>query len=364
MQYIQFRLVWFDSLGAKSACTTLVKTPDVTVLIDPGVAVMQPSFPAPDSKKMEWAKEAEKKILHASKEADIIVISHYHYDHFTDFDERLYMGKIILAKDPNEYINDSQRKRAERFYDHLSRAFGRKRLDELMKPRKRKSYPDPMDDLPLARSRKYGDYEKRKKELLKRGERWFMKRAERWNQMNLIPEMKFKRCEVKFADGRRFRFGRTEIRFTKPQFHGIEYARVGWVISTTVKYKDEKLIHTSDLEGPVIEDQAQWIIDENPDVLIVDGPSTYLIPYMLNLINLRRAIENMCRIISETNAELIIYDHHLPREPRYRERVKEVYESARQEGKDVLTAAEYLGRKPVVLTWYRKQIHMRSRHHK
>ncbi|RLG02280.1 MAG: MBL fold metallo-hydrolase, partial [Thaumarchaeota archaeon] len=105
----------------------------------------------------------------------------------------------------------------------------------------------------------------------------------------------------------------------------------------------------SDLEGPVIEDQAQRIIEEDPNILIVDGPSTYLIPYMLNLINLRRAIENMCKIIKSVNSELIIYDHHLPREPKYRERVKEVYETAENEKKKVITTAEYLGKEPAVL---------------
>jgi len=360
MRYIEFKPIWFDSLGAKSACT-LVKTPDISILIDPGVAVMQPGFPAPEEMKVKWARRAERLIKRASREAEVIVISHYHYDHFTDFDERIYRGKLILAKDPNEYINDSQRKRAEKFYDHLSSKFGGKRLEEFMKPRREKTYPDPMEDLPLARSRRYGDYEERKRELLKLGERWFRKRVEKWNKTRLIPEMKFKRCEVRFVDGRSFKFGGTEIRFTKPQFHGIEYARVGWVIATTITYKDEKLIHTSDLEGPVIEDQAQWIIDENPDILIVDGPSTYLIPYMLNLINLRRAVENMCRIIRETDAELIIYDHHLPREPRYRERVREVYETAEREGKRVLTAAEYMNRKPAVLLYTKTSTRKTSR---
>jgi len=358
MKYIEFKPIWFDSLGAKSACI-LVRTPDTSILIDPGVAVMQPSFPAPEKMKVEWARRARRMIKRASKEAEVIVISHYHYDHFTDFDERIYQGKLILAKDPNEYINDSQRRRAEEFYDHLSTKFGGKKLEELMKPRKEKTYPDPMENLPLAKSKRYGEYEKRKKELLKLGEKWFRKRVEKWNKMQLIPEMKFKRCEVRFADGKSFRFGGTEIRFTKPQFHGIEYARVGWVVSTMITYKDEKLIHTSDLEGPVIEDQAQWIIDENPDILIVDGPSTYLIPYMLNLINLRRAVENMCRIVNQVDAELIIYDHHLPREPRYRERVKEVYEVAEKKNKRVLTAAEYMNKKPAVLL-YTKPEHAKT----
>ena len=74
---ITIKPVWFDSLGAKSSCT-LVKTPDVKILIDPGIAAMQPSFPAPAAKKREWRDKGREAIKRASKEADIIIISHYH----------------------------------------------------------------------------------------------------------------------------------------------------------------------------------------------------------------------------------------------------------------------------------------------
>ncbi|MCD6536242.1 MAG: MBL fold metallo-hydrolase [Thaumarchaeota archaeon] len=349
MKNIEFDLIWFDSLGAKSACT-LVKTPDIKVLIDPGAAEMQPGFPAPKSLKRKWLEEARKAIKDASRRADVIVISHYHYDHFTDFDRELYSGKTILAKDPNRYINGSQRKRAERFYSNLVKAFGKRDLEDFLEAPRRESYPDPLDDLPLARSRDYGDYSERKRELLELGKKWFRKRVEEWNKAPRIPELVFNDCKVKFADSRVFKRGNTLIKFSKPNFHGIEYARVGWVVSIEIIYENEKLIHTSDLEGPVIEDHAEEIIREKPSILIVDGPSTYLIPYMLNLINLQRAIENMKRIIKNTNPEVIIYDHHLPREPRYRERVKEVYETAEKEGREVITAAEYLGKEPVVLS--------------
>ena len=349
MKYIEFELVWFDSLGAKSACT-LVETPDASILIDPGAAEMQPGFPAPKELKRRWLREARSAILEASRKADIIVISHYHYDHFTDFDRRLYEGKTILAKDPNKYINSSQRKRAERFYSNLVKEFGKADLEDLLEEPQPEDYPDPLDDLPIARSRDYGEYSERKRELLELGRRWFRKRVEEWNRMPRIPELTLKNCRVKFADSKTFRRGNTLMKFSKPNFHGIEYARVGWVTSIEIIYEGERILHTSDLEGPVIEDQAEWIIREKPNILIVDGPSTYLIPYMLNLINLRRAIENMKKIIRSIDSELIIYDHHLPREPRYRERVKEVYETAKEEGKDVLTAAEYLGREPAVLT--------------
>jgi len=37
-------LIWFDSMGAKSSCI-LVDTPDIKILVDPGAAAMQPSYP-------------------------------------------------------------------------------------------------------------------------------------------------------------------------------------------------------------------------------------------------------------------------------------------------------------------------------
>ena len=154
---------------------------------------------------------------------------------------------------------------------------------------------------------------------------------------------------MRFADRKQFCFGETKIRFTKPLFHGIEFARVGWVIATVIEYEGKKFIHTSDLNGPIIEDYAEWLCKEKPDLLVLDGPATYMLGYMFNRINLNRAIENACKIIKETNAKLIIYDHHLPREKRFKERTSKLWQLVKKLNKNVSTAAEYLGKKPIVL---------------
>ena len=77
---------------------------------------------------------------------------------------------------------------------------------------------------------------------------------------------------------------------------------------------------------------------------------TYMLGYTLNLINFRRTLENVLRIIRETKTETIIYDHHLPREPKFRERTAEAWNLAEKLGKRMVTAAEFLGKKPVVLS--------------
>lgn len=100
---VRFKLVWFDSFGAKSSCT-LVETPDTVILIDPGVAIMHPSFPATVEEKALWKEKAREEIIKASREAEYIVISHYHWDHFLPNEFKIYEGKTLFTKNPNEYI--------------------------------------------------------------------------------------------------------------------------------------------------------------------------------------------------------------------------------------------------------------------
>ena len=346
--HISFKPIWFDSLGAKSSCT-LVRTPDVSVLIDPGVAVMHPGFPASYIDKIRWRNQGEMEIMKASEEAQVIVISHYHYDHYIPRELSIYEGKTLLVKNPNKYINDSQRSRAEEFYSNICERFGGIRLKSILGKSRAEKYPNPLNTIPLAREMDFGEYNKRRRELLEKGLELFKKRIEKWNKWPRIPEMEFEGIKIGFADGKRLRFGNTELRFTEPLFHGIEFSTLGWVFSTVIEHNGEKLIHSSDVNGPIIEDYAEWMIRENPDILILDGPMTYMFGYLLNRINLNRAIRNAVRIVEESDARLIIYDHHLVREAKFRERTKEVWEAAKKSGKKLITAAEFLGLTPKIL---------------
>lgn len=104
-----------DSLGVRSmAC--LVQTPDVKILIDPSAALAGERFGLKPSPQERIAlKRAREKIKKAAKNVDIIIISHYHWDHF-DPKARFYRGKKLFFKDPNKNINGTQRKRAADFF--------------------------------------------------------------------------------------------------------------------------------------------------------------------------------------------------------------------------------------------------------
>ncbi len=347
MNDISFNPLWADSLGAKTTCT-LVETPEVNVLIDPGVAVMQPSFPASDVKKSYWKSRSWLSIKEASRRADVMVISHYHYDHFTDFDEDLYSGKLLLVKNPNEFINNSQRERASKFFDNICQNFGGVRLEDLMEERSEKDYGDPLDEIPHARDMDFEEYNSRRDELIQKWLDLYWKRTKNWNSYEKIPELDFDNIKVEFPEGKEIEFGSTTLKFTHSIFHGIELSKTGWVFSTVVQRGNKSFVHSSDLQGPTVEDYADWIIDQDPDFLYLDGPATYLLGYMLNQTNLDRAVENISRIIEETSSKLILYDHHLTREKNFRERTEKVWKTADKSDTRVLTVAEYKNKTPVV----------------
>lgn len=347
---IEVRLIWFDSMGAKASCI-LVETPDLKILVDPGTAEMQPSYPLSSKEKWQLHENAFDAIKRAAREADTVFISHYHYDHHTLPEEtsQIYENKRLWIKDPNRWINHSQWERSRLFLSQLYESFEKKRFQRVLQSPKKIKIIDPLKSLPIASHKRYGDYQKRKDELLGKGRKWLEGLVALWGEGPWVKPFVAGRSEIRFVDGGSFKIGATTIRFTKPLFHGIEYGRVGWVIGMVLEYGEAKVLYTSDIQGPMIEDYAEWIIREDPDVLVVDGPTTYLFGFMLNRINLNRAIENVCRILKSINPRVIIYDHHLPRDIRYRERVAKIYRAAKDKKRKLMTAAEWFGQEPLIL---------------
>lgn len=339
---LKFLPIWADSMGAKSY-SFFIETPDLKILIDPGCAAMQPSYPMPDDEKRRYRQKVAELLKYFSMKADIIVVTHYHYDHHLRAGEapEVYIGKLNLFKNPNFYINESQHKRAREFFKTIALELGIQEC-EIFKDAEVREFSDPVEGL-RSKNVDFGDYNERRKELFEKGKKWLFKLFNIWRQERWIGEFKCCATEFKFVDGRSFQFGGTRLRFTPPLFHGIEYDRTGWVVGLIVEVEGAKLLYTSDLQGPQIEDYADWIVEENPDILIIDGPPTYLFGYMMNRINLERAIKNMKMILREISPSLIVYDHHLLRDRRYKERVVEVYQFASEVRKELRTFSELHG---------------------
>lgn len=109
----------FESLGVRSQAT-MVETKDLRIFVDPAVSLAPRRYGLPPHQvEVDRLKELAKKIVEKAREADVIVVTHYHYDHHDPgyvVPKEIYQGKVVYIKDPNSFINPSQgRVRAPKF---------------------------------------------------------------------------------------------------------------------------------------------------------------------------------------------------------------------------------------------------------
>ncbi|MCX9011724.1 MAG: hypothetical protein OIN66_11460 [Candidatus Methanoperedens sp.] len=270
-----------DSLGTRSMAT-FVKTDDCNICIDPSVSLGPKRYGLPPH-PMEYEKLDEhwKGIREYAGKSDILILTHYHYDHHDPDTPEIYRDKTVFIKHPEENINRSQKVRAA----------------------------------------------------------YFLK------QINGMPE------KLEYADGREFSFGNTTIRFSDAVFHGTGN-RLGYVVEVSIREGGDCFVFTSDVEGPNTKEQTEFIITENPDTAYLDGPLSYMLGYRYSYESLAGAVENILRILKETDMEKLIIDHHLLRDMNWKEKIARVFEA----GKEVLTAAEFQGTSNNLLEARRKEL--------
>lgn len=274
----------FESLGVRSS-SILVQTEDARIVIDPAVALAPNRFGLPPHPLEEEAKaELWGRVKDEAGAADVLVVTHYHFDHVDPEEPELYTGKRVLLKHPRRMINPSQRSRAASFLRNIKGIAG----------------------------------------------------------------------EIEYADNRRFKLGGTEIRFSKPVPHGSDATR-GYVVEVYVE-ADESFLYTSDVQGPLLEEQLEFIMAEKPETLFVDGPSTYFnSPFQE--IELRKANENLTKIIREAWVERLVVDHHLARDLSYAKKIKPVLDAGEESGVQVGVAAEFLDKEINLLEARRKELY-------
>jgi predicted metallo-beta-lactamase superfamily hydrolase len=109
-----------DSLGLRSMAT-YVEVGRTGILIDPGACLAASRFNLPPA-DAEWEalKRANDRIAAYGERAGIVLITHYHDDHFRH-EPSAYAGRWVLAKDPRRMVTGQQARRAS----ELWRAIGR-----------------------------------------------------------------------------------------------------------------------------------------------------------------------------------------------------------------------------------------------
>jgi hypothetical protein len=284
-----------ESLGVRSMCT-YVETADVRVLLDAGVSLSPSRFRLPPHPlEFEAIKEARRKIAEFAEKADIVTISHYHFDHHTpsfedwlcnwtdaETSQQVYENKLVLAKNYRLNVNASQRRRGWVFQKIVS---------------------------------KYGK-------------------------------------KLEFADGKTFAFGETKLKFSQPVFHGLPNTPLGWLLMTTIEHENERVLFASDVQGPMDNTTLQMILAEKPQLLIIGGPPLYLAGFRVKIQQVQMGLKNL-----ETLAKkipVVIVEHHLLRDLNWRDSAEQIFESAHNEGNKLITAAEFLGAENRLLEAKRK----------
>jgi predicted metallo-beta-lactamase superfamily hydrolase len=269
-----------DSLGVRSMAT-YVETKDCKILIDPSAALGPKRYGLPPAEQEMAALEKTKnEIAKTAKQCNILVISHYHYDHY-DPSAGFYKDKTIFAKDINKNINKSQQKRGTDF-----------------------------------------------KKIVENS------------------------CDLIYCDDSKHNVGNTELIFSPPFFHGPENVRLGYVIMTTIYDGEKRLLHASDVQGPVTKSAKEYIISQNPDLLIMDGPPTIFLGWKFSMQNLQDAADNLVEIKGKLDCDIIL-DHHLLRDLNYKKTFPQPYLAS---GEKVKTFAEYLGKENNTLEAHRKEL--------
>jgi len=286
-----------ESLGVRSMCT-YIETPNIRVLLDAGASLCPNRFRLPPHpREFEAIIEVRGKIAEFAQKADVVTISHYHFDHHTpSFEDwicnwtdaetarQIYREKLVLAKSYRVDVNASQRRRGWVF------------------------------------EKTGGKYAKK----------------------------------VEFTDGKNFSFGKTRLRFSRPVFHGSPNTPIGWVLMTTIEHEDERVLFSPDVQGPMDEVALKIILAEKPQLLIIGGPPLYLAGFRVDDLQIQRGLKNL-----ETLAKtipVVIVEHHLLRDVEWRKSAKQIFKSARDFGNKVVTAAEFLGEENRLLEAERKQL--------
>lgn len=285
---MKIKLLASDSLGVRSMAT-FIETKDVKIIIDPGCNLAPNKYGLPPHpKEIELLKNYWKVIEKHIKMADVVIITHYHYDHYNPKHVELFKEKILLIKHPSQNINQSQKKRAKDFLNAL-------------------------------------------------------------NSLKSLPR------KIEFADSKTFNFGKTKIIISKALPHGISN-KLGYLLEVFINDGKSNFLFSSDVEGPALKEQIDFMLKAKPEFVVIDGPMTGMLGYRYPESALKASIKNLINLIKKVKPKVVVIDHHLLRDKHWKERLNDVFKEAERNKVKILTFAEFNGKAVNVLETKRKEL--------
>jgi predicted metallo-beta-lactamase superfamily hydrolase len=286
-----------ESLGVRSLCV-FVETPDVKILLDAGVSLGQRFGLTPHPEEYNALLESREKIRRYAAQADVVTISHYHFDHYTatwsnleakwswsskSEAAQIYRGKTVYAKDYRSHINSSQRQRGYIFNKIAS------------------------------------DF-----------------------------------TSIIYSDSQTYLKDGTEITFTEPLPHGEENSQLGYITAVEITSDNDTLAFYPDVQGPISEYSLNRLLAKNPSTIIIGGPPLYLSGWRIDEKTLAQGLNHLQIIVEKT--PLTLLDHHILRNEKGLEETHRLAETAETNGNRLRTFAEYLGLDNQLLEAKRRQL--------
>ncbi|MGC8555496.1 MAG: MBL fold metallo-hydrolase [Conexivisphaera sp.] len=200
---------------------------------------------------------------------------------------------------------------------------------------------------------------------LYRGKRLFVKnpssdvnRSQRWRARAFLDDMGVSRsAEVHYADGGSFDLGGPRLEFSRAVWHGERGTPVGKVIMVRISCSGESVLFASDVQGPVDPDAVgaleAW---GGARLLEISGPPTYFAGLKVPTDAVEAGLAGLMRLIESGVAEVVIVDHHLLRDARYREAISAHEAEASRRGIRLVTAAEFMNRRVEQLEAMRRRL--------
>lgn len=283
-----------ESLGVRSQSFYL-QTEDISIILDPGISLAPRRFGLkPHKIEYKRIKKLSSKLIRLSKQSDALFVSHYHFDHYTpNFENYIYNWS-------NEDISNKIFKNKLVFAKHTS------------------------NDINYSQSKRGYYFEKLCKDVSEK---------------------------LEYVDGRSFKIGDTKLVFSDAVPHGAKGTKLGNVLMAYIDSSNDSIVYASDTQGPIFENSKEWILEKNPDLVILGGPPKYLVSNKLDRRDYEEGISNLKEICEKYPT---IIDHHLLRS----QDGVDVFDEIRKDVKsEVWNFATYLGQSPEYLEKKRKILH-------
>lgn len=127
------------------------------------------------------------------------------------------------------------------------------------------------------------------------------------------------------------------IRGSPPVPHGPDGSKLGYIAMVLIECCGERIVHASDVQGPISRKALEIIAEWRPTILIISGPPTYFAGLKVEEEQVRQGLNNLS-LLAET-VDVLVADHHFARDLKY----PSYLDQLRRINTRVLSAAEFMG---------------------